>query len=498
MKIQELEQIVGCDRATIRFYEREGLLVPKRLENGYRDYTTENAQELKKIRLLRQLGVSIEKIRSLQQGSADFSAVLAEQISTLTSQIAEQKRARSLCKVLQEDGARYDTLDASRYLKLLQETSIDEPEPVTQEFVEQIPREIHPWRRFWARILDYSLLNAAVQFVIVVILRIRPVPGEFLNALIGVASAAAFIPLEAWMLSKFRTTPGKYIFGIQVESIQGGNMRFFEAFQRSRIVFVEGMFLNIPFLRAYTWIRRYCELTGRSYHRFVRYDALGRPVEMPWDSECELTYSQWNGRRGVALVCTIAVILALSLTTGADSIRPQYRGSELTIAQFAENYNDCLEILQEDVEIYDKLKPDGTKYPVPQGKAVVDLSSENPTEPELEPYTYLTENGILKSVTFCRHYEEPFFVSPHYEALKLILPILLAQDHCGIQELNAFTEEYESRQEQPEANWIFQDILKIEWQIESENCVQNQGRFFVDKDDEKATLDYTFTITILN
>ncbi len=498
MKIQELEQTVGFDRATIRFYEREGLVTPKRSENGYRDYSPRDAQELKKIRLLRQLGVSIEKIRGLQQGSTDFSAVLTEQIGALTSQIAEQKRARALCKVMQDDGARYDTLDAPRYLQLLQEVSADEEEPVKREFVEQIPREVHPWRRFFARMLDYSLLNAAVQFVIVVLLRIRPVPGEFLNALIGVASAAVFIPLEALLLSKLGTTPGKYIFGIHVESIQGGNMRFFYAFQRSYAVFVEGMFLNIPFLRAYPWIRRYCELTGRAYHRFVRYDSLGRPVEMPWDSECELSYSHWSRGRGVALICTIAVILGLSLTTGTDSIRPKHRGSELTIAQFAENYNNCLEILQENVETYDKLKPDGTKYPVPQGVVVVDFSSAPPAEPQLEPYAYTTEGGILKSVTFRRQYVDPFFASPHYEAQKLILPILLAQDGCGLQELTAFSEEYEGLQEQAKAQWIFRDMIEIQWQIEAENCVQNLGRFFVDDDEKRATLDYTFTITILN
>ena len=50
MRIQELEGIVGSDRATIRFYEKEGLITPNRSENGYRDYTPENAEELKKIR----------------------------------------------------------------------------------------------------------------------------------------------------------------------------------------------------------------------------------------------------------------------------------------------------------------------------------------------------------------------------------------------------------------------------------------------------------------
>ena len=64
MKIQELERMTGLERPSIRFYEKEGLLVPNRLENGYRDYSEADAELLKKIKLLRRLGMSIEKIRA--------------------------------------------------------------------------------------------------------------------------------------------------------------------------------------------------------------------------------------------------------------------------------------------------------------------------------------------------------------------------------------------------------------------------------------------------
>lgn len=61
MKIQELERVTGLERPSIRFYEKEGLLKPRRLENGYRDYSDADADLLKKIKLLRQLGMRIEK-----------------------------------------------------------------------------------------------------------------------------------------------------------------------------------------------------------------------------------------------------------------------------------------------------------------------------------------------------------------------------------------------------------------------------------------------------
>ena len=79
MTVKELEQALGMSRANIRFYEKEGLLSPLRLENGYRDYTPDDLETLRKIKLLRQLQVSVEDIRALQQGGKELTALLAAQ-----------------------------------------------------------------------------------------------------------------------------------------------------------------------------------------------------------------------------------------------------------------------------------------------------------------------------------------------------------------------------------------------------------------------------------
>ena len=68
MTIREAEQRTGLDRATIRFYEKEGLLTPTRGENGYRDYTEDDVQTLRKIMLLRRLRLSVPDIRAIESG----------------------------------------------------------------------------------------------------------------------------------------------------------------------------------------------------------------------------------------------------------------------------------------------------------------------------------------------------------------------------------------------------------------------------------------------
>ena len=59
MKIKEVEELSGMTRANIRFYEKEGLLSPQRKSNGYRDYTEEDVETLKRIRLLRSIHISL-------------------------------------------------------------------------------------------------------------------------------------------------------------------------------------------------------------------------------------------------------------------------------------------------------------------------------------------------------------------------------------------------------------------------------------------------------
>ena len=66
MNIAEAERRTGLTRANIRFYEKEGLLTPTRGANGYRDYTEDDVQTLRKIMLLRRLRLSVPDIRAIE------------------------------------------------------------------------------------------------------------------------------------------------------------------------------------------------------------------------------------------------------------------------------------------------------------------------------------------------------------------------------------------------------------------------------------------------
>lgn len=58
----EVQDKTNLSRKAIEYYEEKGLIHPIKLENGYRDYSDEDVEVLKRISLLRNLGLCISEI----------------------------------------------------------------------------------------------------------------------------------------------------------------------------------------------------------------------------------------------------------------------------------------------------------------------------------------------------------------------------------------------------------------------------------------------------
>ena len=62
VKISEVEKTTGLTAKAIRLYEVKGLISVGRKENSYRDYSESEVNTLKKIKILRDLGIGISEI----------------------------------------------------------------------------------------------------------------------------------------------------------------------------------------------------------------------------------------------------------------------------------------------------------------------------------------------------------------------------------------------------------------------------------------------------
>ena len=121
MKINELEDLLGVSKATIRYYEDQGLVTPPRMENGYRDYSDEEVQLFQKIIVLRKLGLGIPEIRDLIDGKVELHDVLEGNVERLRTRQGEISSAIELCGKIEAETADFASLDSPKYLKHIYE-----------------------------------------------------------------------------------------------------------------------------------------------------------------------------------------------------------------------------------------------------------------------------------------------------------------------------------------------------------------------------------------
>lgn len=155
MKIKQVEELVGISSKNIRFYEEQGLLQPRRTENGYRDYRQEDVEQLKRIKLFRKLGVPVEQIGKLFQGRISVNDCLENHEAALKR---EQDNIEKLCVLTHEMLAGSLSIE-----KLDSDYWLDEVEKMEKEgidFVNVSKIDIHMKKKLGA------LIGAGVMIVI--------------------------------------------------------------------------------------------------------------------------------------------------------------------------------------------------------------------------------------------------------------------------------------------------------------------------------------------
>lgn len=104
MKISEAAAASGCHLETIRYYEQAGLM-PKvrRKDNGYREYSEEEVDRLRFITRGRELGFSLDEIRSLLRLGSDTTLSCGEIDEIARGHLAEiRSKIRELSRMAKQ------------------------------------------------------------------------------------------------------------------------------------------------------------------------------------------------------------------------------------------------------------------------------------------------------------------------------------------------------------------------------------------------------------
>lgn len=112
MKIGELSRRTGVNDWSLRYYEKKGLIVGERLENGYRDFDDEQEDKVRAIRCLLRLGMNTAQISHLLDFEGEgFSArdpitLYEEKLKEIDEQIETLHKSR---RCLEERVVRFKT-----------------------------------------------------------------------------------------------------------------------------------------------------------------------------------------------------------------------------------------------------------------------------------------------------------------------------------------------------------------------------------------------------
>lgn len=95
MTIKEVENLTGLTAKSIRYYETQGLISVNRKDgNNYRDYTEENIEQLKKIKLFRYLEFSVEEIKEIFKAYPERKIELFDAKRKELSELADKSETK--------------------------------------------------------------------------------------------------------------------------------------------------------------------------------------------------------------------------------------------------------------------------------------------------------------------------------------------------------------------------------------------------------------------
>lgn len=129
MTINEIKKKTGLTKKAINYYEQKGLISPMyNPENKYRDFSEQDLKELAVIAFLRQLNISVEKIKGVVDHKLSIHDLLKQQVASLENIIASLKNEKALISISIKDHSfkNIDEIDLDQVLSLKIEVELNQ------------------------------------------------------------------------------------------------------------------------------------------------------------------------------------------------------------------------------------------------------------------------------------------------------------------------------------------------------------------------------------
>ena len=292
-----------------------------------------------------------------------------------------------------------------------------------------------------------------------------------------------WIPVEAVLLHFFGTTPGKWLMGIRVESINGGNLTFSNALRRGWSVLWHGYGFRI---RIYKY--------WRFYQSYKEYEEFGYTQwDYEYGAEFRFTY-YYDAKRKAAIAGFLALCLFALGCSVNDSVKPVNRGVDLTVAQFAENYNDLIDARSTSQVLQTEyLRENGKWKANTYGSNIIVVGSKEVGG--VSNFEYELEDGYVRQISYLQTWENIFMLSPVSLPKNVIMAVATAQDWMDLWEYYEFEKLLDNEMKVSEGTIRYEN-LEIHWSVASENCRTSNGTYYADDTDAQSTVSLEFKLII--
>ena len=124
MNISEIEKITGISKQAIRFYEKEGLISPKRnQDNQYREYAENDVKTLKLIYILRKKGLSVDEISKVLKEEISINEAMNKRRAEIIKERKEQEQLIEFCDSLKLQSKKW--IDVDKYINIIQKEEME-------------------------------------------------------------------------------------------------------------------------------------------------------------------------------------------------------------------------------------------------------------------------------------------------------------------------------------------------------------------------------------
>ncbi len=318
MNINEVAKFAKIGVSNIRFYQKNQLIPI--IENN--DYSDGIAIKVKKIAILRSIGLSFQDVKDVVLGKFTLVAVCNDRLAKMNfDNIGESDISKKYLDYIVGKNLSFDDFDSTKAVYDIG-CEIDVA-PNDEDSLVNCP---HPFERGMAASVDRLFVCFFSVFIFIYLLRFKTWYSIPVIVLVIAVLAIFAIPT---VLAVTGTTFGNLIFGLKIRSFTGEKLTVKHAIDRSLI--------------SSGWSKELEDLDSKK--QYYSWGGNKRIIKsggvLPWDNSCEITMSKTNTWRKVTAVTLVVLMLVTLISSLFMSNMPRNFG-DLTVAEFTENYNTMI------------------------------------------------------------------------------------------------------------------------------------------------------------